>query len=237
MMDLFGHDKLMLIGGFAIFCAIFSTGVFLQVKIILTLKRDQAIAWEIDVAHSIAMIVIFTSVLILDTISYLQPTFDDFFGKWYCDLLLFEFLLGFFEILFHSMYISLYKYIFIVHNETVNRIGQQKTKQILLWSYFIVLIAWTISLVVREKNLGELSDTVSCSITSDRTSDNRTKEAFIRHIFSCSIEDLDQTSMGNVVINILTKFACTSQSIMNVAVALNVPEIFFYFRIFGRINR
>ena len=118
-MDLFGHDILMLIGGFAIFCAIFTTGVFLQVKIISTLKSDQAMAWEIDVAHSIAMIVIFKSVLILETINYLQPTFDDFFGKWYCDLLLFELLLGFFEILFHSMYISFYKYIFIVHSESV----------------------------------------------------------------------------------------------------------------------
>ena len=80
-MDLFGHDILMLIGGFAIFCAIFTTGVFLQVKIISTLKSDQAMAWEIDVAHSIAMIVIFKSVLILETINYLQPTFDDFFWK------------------------------------------------------------------------------------------------------------------------------------------------------------
>ena len=151
MMGLLGHDILMLIGGCAIYCAIFTTGVFLQVKIILTLKRDQAMAWEIDVAHSIAMIVIFTSVSILETISYLQPTFDDFFGKWYCDLLLFEFLLGFFEILFHSMYISLYKFIFIVHNETVNRIGEQKFKLFLLWSYFVVLIAWALSLLVRKQ--------------------------------------------------------------------------------------
>ena len=237
MMDLLGHDILMLIGGCAIYCAIFTTGVFLQVKIILTLKRDQAMAWEIDVAHSIAMIVIFTSVSILETISYLQPTFDDFFGKWYCDLLLFEFLLGFFEILFHSMYISLYKFIFIVHNETVNRIGEQKFKLLLLWSYFVVLIAWALSLLVRENNLGEVSDTVDCSISSNRESNRNTTEAFTRHIFSCSIDDLDQTNMGNVVVNLLTKFLCTSQSIMNVVVALNVPEIFFYLRIFRHMNR
>ena len=237
MMDLLGHDKLILIGGCAIYCAIFTTGVFLQVKIILTLKRDQAMAWEIDVAHSIAMIVIFTSVSILETISYLQPTFDDFFGKWYCDLLLFEFLLGFFEILFHSMYISLYKFIFIVHNETVNRIGEQKFKLLLLWSYFVVLIAWALSLLVRENNLGEVSDTVDCSISSNRESNRNTTEAFTGHIFSCSIDDLDQTNMGNVVVNLLTKFLCTSQSIMNVVVALNIPEIFFYLRIFRHMNR
>ena len=227
----------MLIGGFAIFCAIFTTGIFLQVKIILTLKRDQAMAWEIDVVHSIVMIETFTSVLILETINYLQPTFDDFFGKWYCDLLLFVYLFGFFEILFHSMYISLYKYIFIVRNDTVNRIGEQKIKLLLLWSYFVVLIAWTLSLVVRENNLGEVSDTVDCSITSNRASNENAAEAFTGHIFSCSIGDLDQTNMGNVVINLLTKFLCTSQSIMNVAVALNVPEIFFYFRIFCHMNR
>ena len=108
---------------------------------------------------------------------------------------------------------------------------------LLFWSYFIVLISWTLSLVVRENNLGEFSDTVSCSITNDRASHNKTKEAFARHIFSCSIDDLDQTSMGNFVINMLTKFVCTSQSLINVAVALNVPEIFFYFRIFCHMNR
>ena len=236
-MDLLGHNVVILICGCALFCAIFTIGVFLQIKIILTLKRDQTMAWEIDVAHSIAMIVIFSSVSILDTVSYLQPTFNDFFGKWYCDVLLFENLFGFFEILVHSIYISLYKYIFIVHIETVNRIGQQKTKLLLLWSYFIVLVAWTLSLVVRENNLGEFSDTVSCSITNNRAAHNNSKEAFTRHIFSCSIDDLDQTNMGNVVINILTKIVCTSQSIMNVAIALNVPEIFFYFRIFCHMNR
>ena len=236
-MDLFGHNVAILICGCALFCAIFTIGVFLQIKIILTLKRDQTMAWEIDVAHSIVLIVIFSSVSILDTVSYLQPTFNDFFGKWYCDVLLFENLFGFFEILFHSMYISFYKYIFIVHSESVNRVGQQKTKLLLLWSYFIVLVAWTLSLVVRENNLGEFSDTVSCSITNDRASHNKTKEAFARHIFSCSIDDLDQTNMGNVVINMLTKFVCTSQSLINVAVALNVPEIFFYFRIFCHMNR
>ena len=227
----------MLMGGCAIVCAIFTTGVFLQMKIILTLKRDQTMAWEIDVVHSIAMIVIFSTLIILDTISYLQPTFNNFFGKWYCDLLLYEFLFGFFEILFHSMYISLYKYIFIVHNETVSRIGQQKTKLLLLWSYFIVLVAWTLSLLVRENNLVVFSDTVICSITSNRASYRNTTEVFTRHIFSCSIDDLDQTNMGNVAVNILTKVVCTSQSIMNVSVALNLPEIFFYLRIFRHMNR
>ena len=236
-MDLLGHNVVILICGGALFCAIFTIGVFLQIKIILTLKRDQTMAWEIDVAHSIAMIVIFSSVSILDTVSYLQPTFNDFFGKWYCDVLLFENLFGFFEILFHSMYISLYKYIFIVHNETVTRIGEQKIKLLLRWSYLVALIAWTLSLVARENNLGEVSDTVDCSLTSNRASNKNTTEAFTRHIFSCSIGDLDQINMGNVVVNLLTKFLCTSQSIMNVAVALNVPEIYFYLRIFCHMNR
>ena len=97
-MELLGLNIVMLICGCALFCAIFTIGVFLQIKIILTLKRDQTMAWEIDVAHSIAMIVIFSSVSILDTVSYLQPTFNDFFGKWYCDVLLFQTLFGFFEI-------------------------------------------------------------------------------------------------------------------------------------------
>ena len=127
-MDLFGENVVMLICGCALFCAIFTIGVFLQIKIISTVKRDQTMAWEINLAHAVVMVVIFSSVLILKTMSYFQITFYGGFGKWPCYLLLSVMIFGFLEMLFHSLYISLYKYIFIVYREAVNRTGEQKTK-------------------------------------------------------------------------------------------------------------
>ena len=239
-MYLFREELPILIVGCAIFCAIFIVGVFLQVKIIAALKHDQAIAWEINLAHSVLMIVLFSSLSILESINYIQPSLYDNLGIWYCYLILPEILFGFFEMLFHSLYVSMYKYIFIVHSATVTRIGKHKIKRILSWTYFIILVSWTVSLVIRE-NFGSrkvFQNNVSCGVfhalgTSSREADG----SIIRHLFSCSIDDLEQNKLENIIVNILTKVFCTSQSIINIVIGLNILEIFFYLRIFGHMNR
>ena len=240
----FREDLPILIVGCAIFCTIFILGLFLQVKTIATLKHDQAIAWEINLAHSVLMIVIFSSSSILEIINYIQPSLYDNLGKWYCYLILPTILFGFFEMLFHSLYVSMYKYIFIVHSETVTRIGKQKIKRILLWTYLIILVSWTVLLAIRE-NFGSMKvfpNDVSCGVfhalgTSSRESDEQAIQSIIRHLFSCSIDDLEQNKLENIIVNILTKVFCTSQSIINILIGLNLLEIFFYLRIFGHMNR
>lgn len=231
---------LTLIAGCVIFVAIFTSGVYLQIKVISVVKRDQTIAWEINLAHSVAMVVIFSSVLILKTMTYYQITFYDVFGKWLCYLLLSVMIFGFLEMLFHSLYISLYKYIFIVYREAVNRTGEQKTKRLLLWAYFILLTSWTLSYLIRP-NFDAFEHVIGCRDAhgpgiNNRTSIQRKTESSAR-LFSCDIENLDPKNMGNVVVNILTKVACTSQALITYALASNVLEIFFYLRIFGHMNR
>ena len=128
MSELLGQDTMILVVEYVIFCAIFTIGVFLQVKVITALKRDQDQAWEMKLAHSVVQIAHWSLTLFLMSIHYIQPTFYDFFGTWFCYLLAFLRWFGSFEILFHSLYISIHKYIFIVHSETVTRIGKQKIK-------------------------------------------------------------------------------------------------------------
>ena len=239
-METFGREILTLIGGCLMFLAVFTTGVYLQVKVISVVKRDQTLGWEINLAHSVVMVVIFSSVLILKTMTYYQIAFYDVFGKWLCYLLLSVMIFGFLEMLFHSLYISLYKYIFIVYREAVNRTGEQKTKRLLLWAYFTMLIAWTLSYLVRP-NFDAFEHIIGCRDsyrpgTNNRTSIQRKTESSAR-LFSCDIDDLDNTNMGNVVVNILTKVACTSQAVITYVVASNVLEIIFYLRIFGHMNR
>ena len=65
-------------------CAIFVLGVFLQLKVIATLKRDQGMAWEINLTHSVVMIVHWSFRIFLETIQYIEPDYYAFFGKWFC---------------------------------------------------------------------------------------------------------------------------------------------------------
>ena len=100
------------------------------------------------------------------------------------------------------------------------------------------------SLAIRE-NFGSrkvFQNDVSCGVfhafgTSSREADEQATQSIIRHLFSCSIDDLEQDKMENIIVNILTKVFCTSQSIINIVIGLNVLEIFFYLRIFRHMNR
>ena len=225
----------------AIFCAIFVVGVFLQVKVIATLKRDQAMAWEINLAHSIVMIVHWSFRIVLETIQYIEPNYYAFFGKWFCYCLLALISFGVFEMALHSLYISIHKYIFIVQSETVNRIGECKTRRLLQRAYFILLIAWSISYTVRG-NFIEFGITSKCSFPSVKMTDDQLSieepiETQDTHTFTCGIDDLDPNKEDNIIENIMKKILCPTQNIITFLLSLNVFEIFFYLSIFRHMNR
>ena len=137
-MDLFEQDLRILIVECVVFCAVFTIGVFLQVKVIIVLKRDQPMAWEINFLHSVVMIVHYSFVSIVNAVDYIQIAFYHyqlFHYSMFRYLVFSVMCFGMSEMGFHSLYISMYKYIFIVHRETVIRIGEKRTKSLLLWTY------------------------------------------------------------------------------------------------------
>ena len=241
MAEMLGQESLILIVEFAIFCAIFTIGIFLQVKVIVALKRDQPQAWEMKLADSVVQIVHWSLKMFLGCIYYIQPTFFDFFGAWFRYFLLFVMWFGSFEMLFHSLYISVHKYFFIVHHETVNLIGERKIKGRLLLVYLIILISWTLSYTARAPSsafpiISKVSPS-HASATDDISSIEEPIENPTSHTFTCGINDPDQKFMENVLVNIVTKLLCSSQNIITFVIALNMLEIFFYFSIFRYMNR
>ena len=241
-MDVSARDLQIFIVECVIFCAAFIIGVFLQVKVIAVLKRDQAMTWEINLVHCVVMIFHFSFVSIINAVNYIQISFyhyqlyDDPIFRY---LVLSVMFFGISEMGFHSLYISMYKYIFILHREAVIRVGEQRTKTLLLWTYFTGLIAWTLAYIVRP-NFDPLQNNLGRSVSSgtpNTTSIQSAIDSFTLSFVSCGIRDLDPENIGNIVVNVLTKVVCTGQVIITYAVSINVLEIFFYLRIFGHMNR
>ena len=240
-MELFGQLSTTLIVECGVVCAIFIIGVVLQVKIIAALKSDQAMAWEMNLAHSVVMICHWSFKLLIAFVHYIQPMFYDLSGRWFCYLELAVRSFGIFVMLFHSLYISIHKYIFVIHNETVNRIGDRKIKVRLLWAYSIVLIVWVSSHTARG-HFSAFGITSKCSVphtsvTDDELFIEEPIENWTSHTFSCGIHESEQKNMLNVVVNKSMKFLCSSQNIATFVIALNVLEIFFYSSIFRYMNR
>ena len=240
-MELFEQLSITLIVECAIVWAIFVIGVVLQVRIIAALKRDQATAWEMNLAHAVVMICHWSFKLLIVFVHYIQPMFYDLSGRWFCYLELAVRSFGIFVMLFHSLYISIHKYIFVIHNESVNRIGDRKMKGRLLWAYSIVLIFWVSSHTARG-HFTAFGITSKCSVPHTSVAENgffidELIENPTSHTFTCGIHEPDQKYVENVVVNILTKFICFSQNIVTFVLALNVLEIFFYSSIFRHMNR
>ena len=241
-MDLSGRDLLIWIVECVIFCAAFIIGVYLQVKVIAVLKRDQAMTWEINFVHSVVMIFHFSFVSIFNAVNYIQISFYNyqlFDDPLFRYLVLSVMFFGISEMGFHSLYISIYKYIFIIHRETVIRIGEKRTKTLLLWTYFTGLIAWTLAYIVRP-NFDPLQNNSGSNVSSGTTNTTSIQSAidsFTLSFVSCGIKDLEPQNVGNIIVNVLTKVLCTGQVIITYAVSINVLEIFFYLRIFGHMNR
>ena len=213
----------------------------MQIKIIAALKRDQAMAWEINLFHSVVMIIHWSLKLLVEFVHYIHPSFYYIFGSWFCYSLLAVRSFGIFVMFFNSLYISIHKYIFIIHDETVNRIGDRKVKGRLLGAYAIVLITWTLSYTARG-HFSAFGITSKCSIphtsvTDDGFSVEEPIENWTSHTFVCVIHKSEQKNMLIVAVNKFMNFLCSCQNIATFVIALNVLEIFFYSSIFRHMNR
>ena len=62
--------------GFSILLIVFAIGVFLQSKIIKALKQDRTTAWEIQLSHSIVMLLHFSFVVIFEIAIYSIRSLD-----------------------------------------------------------------------------------------------------------------------------------------------------------------
>ena len=80
-MDGDGEFDIATLLAFFILLTVFAIGVFLQIKIIKALKQDRTTAWEIQLCHSIVMLVHFSFVIIFETTIYFVPTLDTYIVK------------------------------------------------------------------------------------------------------------------------------------------------------------
>ena len=73
----------------SVYVFIFSIGLGLQMKIIKAVKEEKAMTWDINLSHSITMIIHFFFTILIDTITYIIPNLKMTFGVWFCYFLLF----------------------------------------------------------------------------------------------------------------------------------------------------
>ena len=217
--------------GFCVLLIVFAIGVFLQIKIIKALKQDRTTAWEIQLTHSIVMLVHFSLVIIFESTIYFVPTLDTYLGKLFCSATFILRMLGAGEMIIHSLIISFYKYIFIVHHNMVLDIGIDRMKRILRFVYLLLLVGGPISYIFRP-NFRAFNLIHNCGVKQVQN------EADLPHrLFMCGMIDLKYDDGYDYFMNILTGLFCSIQTIISMLLYLNILECIFYICIFRHMRR
>ena len=220
---------------------IFLVGLYLQITIIKTVKKEQAIAWDINLIHSIVMIIHYFYTIIFEVLTYLIPNIGQYTGTWFCHFSLFLRLYGIGEIVSHSLFISIYKYIIIVHAQSVRNFGQKSLKKILFWSYLVLPILMALTYTFRP-HFRAFKAINRCWLYEDVSNvktvvGQETLNNLWDRVFNCGFGAYDGNSGFEYSIDIITRMFCTLQFIFVLLISLNILEIFFYFRIFSYMNR
>ena len=219
------------LAGFGILLIIFAIGVYLQFKIIKGSMQDRTTAWEINFSHSIVMLVHFSFVIIFESAIYFIPDLNEYLENWVCSAIFLLRMLGAGEIMCHSLIISFYKYIFIVHHNVVVEIGIDRMKSILRFAYLLLPIGGSLSYIFRP-NFHAFKSIHNCGAHPVKT-----EVDIPNRLFMCGTGGLESDDGYGYVMNFLTGIFCSIQTIISMLIYLNILEVFFYIGIFRHMKR
>ena len=217
--------------GFSILLIVFAIGVFLQTKIIKAVKQDRTTAWEIQLSHSIIMLLHFSFVIIFEVAIYSIRSLDTYLRNWVCSATFFLRIIGTTEIICHSLMISFYKYIFIVHHNMAVKIGIDRMKKILCFVYLLFVVGNSLGYIFRP-NTHAFNSVHNCGAQQVEK-----KVDLSQQLFMCGIVDYEYDGSYDDLVNVVTGVFCSIQTILFMLIYLNILEIFLYIGIFRHMKR
>ena len=219
---------------------LFLIGLYLQIKIIIISKQEKDVTWRIDIYHSVVMISLYSFRILFNVITYIIPSMHQYTGKWLCYLALFLNLFGIASVLSHSLVISIFKYVNIVHHDVISGIGVDKASLITLWIHFFFSATWAVTFLARP-NFPAIS-TISHCLGQQLENSTKANEAFtdrLHRFFFCDFDANDDQHYGvfSHIMNITNLTGCFITSVVTVVIMANIIEIFLYQRIFAFMKR
>ena len=215
-------------------CLIFFFGVFIHHKTIQIQFEEKGKTWQMHVFHSVVVTTFFGFQISFGAIIYHFPSLASYTGSWICYVGSFTTFYGYHSMLGHSIWISIEKYIFIVHSLKARVFGEEKIEKIF---FFIDMII-----------PGILS--VSAMTTTDYESRPNLKRCFAGiegnvEQSNVSLSTVDKFIFCDVskfkdsywIVSYVIRTLCVSRGITNILTAFNILEGFFYHKIFNSMKR
>ena len=214
-----------------------SIGSFIQLKIISVCKKEKDKTWQIEISHSIAMMVLFSFAIIFESIIRHIPNLSEYTGVSICYITAVIYVYCPYIVAFHSLIVSSMKYIFIVHHQKVLRYGEDKIKEIFFWINLIhpfLLGIATVSLFDFES----FRSLILCFDLQDQLLERyNSTRGNLERMFLCKLASFDGEDPYAHIAYVFTQGFCVIKMVYTILLSSNIPEAYFYYTIFKKMKR
>ena len=220
---------------------LFMIGLPIQFKIMYVSWKDkEAKTWQIHLTHSFACTIYYLFVIPFWHISTSKPHLAAVTGEWVCYINAFVTLYGFFIITLNSLLIAVTKYMFIVHHDKMMRLGERNAQKMFMGVNLIVpLVLTTITGV--NKHFYSLQTLTSCFGMREEIEEIKVKyntwDKGIERYFLCNLYTTEKDIMDAYILYVIKQCLCALKSIVVLLINTNIPEAFFYYKIFRKMKR
>ena len=213
---------------------LFGIGLFHHVKIIHESKVERSKTWLIQISHTVITTFHFGIRIPFQAISHFVPNVSSYIGSWFCYIQAFNGFYGLQEISAHSLWIAVEKYILIVHHLKARPFGEDKIEKIFCCLHAICPVLLSI-IPMLTTNYETRADLKSCFGLTDESLDISNSSASGKRSFLfCDVSSYSEIS---VILPYVVQSFCVSRAMVNIVVGTNLPEAFFYYKIFQSMKR
>ena len=219
---------------------VFLIGLYLQIRIIMISTQDKEMTWKIDIAHSLIMIIYYSFQISFETSIHLVPELSQITGSWICHFAKFIKLYGMASIVGHSLFIAIYKYVFIIHDEKLRNIGLKKSKAIAIWIYILYPAVCAVSFMFRPHYRAIFSINRCHGLQFLYRERNETTPFTFKGLaqknFFCGLGNYDPYNSFDYFIYVTNQAYCFLQVIWTCLIVGNIIEIYLYKNIFDYVK-
>ena len=213
---------------------IFGVGVFIHRKTIQVQNEERHRTWQMHIFHAGMLTLFFGFQVSFGALIWFLPSLASFTGSWICYIASFNTFYGYHSVLGHSLWISIEKYVFVVHSFKALAFGEEKVERIFFLIDLIVpgLLTTTAMITTDYQTRSDLKSCFS-GLEDDIDANNESTSLSDKFLFC----DVSQYEDNHWIVPNIIQFLCVSRIIINFLIGFNIPEGFFYYKIFKSMKR
>ena len=212
-------------------------GECFNIKVFKLMIKENGLVKNITTVLVLVQIIFWPCWLVLVTVTDLIISPNKAIGNWFCHVANFLFYFLGNVITFHSFIIAVMRYVFIIHNEKIQRFGIEKMKKIFLILTVTIPLLVAMWKVIEAAELDTMSFINKCYGVHHQTFlvETSTLDVFKQNF--CQFEEYGQGGSYERVVTLIRQGSCIASKSVMLITGLNISEGIIYIMLLSHMMR